>query len=213
MFEVGGETFHKLWFPTDGIYPELSRFVQTIREPLDKWKALYSIWQEVKRKDVERGFGAVKKKFAFLQNPFHKYFIEDILEIVYCCFILHNMAVEDRIIAANDIPESAAFYDIVNEEEAIALAEQPARERAAMAFVQGQDDALAYRQLEIQRLAGMGIDIFDLTLRAKVMDRNVLDVNSRLAHQQWKGLYNLNEHRKLQRAIIVELKQKYCSTI
>jgi hypothetical protein len=59
---------------------------------------------------------------------------------------------------------------------------------------------LAYRQLEIQRLAGMGIDIFDPTLRAKEMDQNLLDLNSRLAHQQWKGLCNLNEHRKLQRA-------------
>jgi hypothetical protein len=79
-FEVGGETFHKLWFLTDGIYPELSRFVKTISEPLDKWEALYSIWQEAKRKDVERGFGVVKKKFAFLQNPFQKYFIEDIAD-------------------------------------------------------------------------------------------------------------------------------------
>jgi hypothetical protein len=59
------------------------------------------------------------------------------------------MAVEERIIAADDIPESADFYDIVNEEEAIAQAEQPAGEIAAMAFVQGQDDALADRQLEI----------------------------------------------------------------
>jgi hypothetical protein len=191
----------------------LSRFVKTISEPLDKWEALYSIWQEAKRKDVERGFGVVKKKFAFLQNPFQKYFIEDIVEIDYCCFVLHNMAVEDCIIAADNIPESAAFYDIVNEEEAIALAEQPAGEIAAMASVKGQDDALAYSQLEIQCLAGMGIDIFDPTLRAKEMDRNLLNVNSRLAHQQWKGLYNFNEHRKLQRAIIVELKQKYCSTI
>jgi hypothetical protein len=141
-FEVGGETFNKLWFLTNGIYPE----------------------------------------------------------IVYCCFVLHNMAVEDHIIAANNIPESAAFYEIVNEEEAVALAEQPAGEIAAMEFVQGKDDALAYRQLEIQHLAGMGIDIFDPTLRAKEIDQNLLVLNSRLAHQQWKGLYNLNEHRKLQRA-------------
>jgi hypothetical protein len=60
-FEIGGKTFHKLWFLTDSIYPELSRFVKTISEPLDKWEALYSIWQEAKRKDVEQGFGVVKK--------------------------------------------------------------------------------------------------------------------------------------------------------
>jgi hypothetical protein len=55
------------------------------------------------------------------------------------------MAVEDRIAAADDIPESADFYDIVNEDEVIAQVEQPAGEIAAMAFVQEQDDALADR--------------------------------------------------------------------
>ena len=87
----------------------------------------------------------VKKKFGFLQNPFQKYFIEDIAEIVYCCFVLHNMAVEDRIVAADDIPESADFYDIVNEDEVIAQVEQPAGIIAAVVFVQEQDDALADR--------------------------------------------------------------------
>ncbi len=154
----------------------------------------------------------VKKKFGFLQNPFQKYFIEDIAEIVYCCFVLHNMAVEDRIVAADDIPESADFYEIVNEEEVIAQVEQPAGEIAAMAFVQQQDDALADRRLEIRRLAGMGIDIFDPTLRVREMDQELLDLSSRLAHQRWKGLYNYNEHKKLQKAIIVELRQKYYTT-
>jgi hypothetical protein len=41
-----------LWFLTDGIYPELSWFVKTISEPVNKWEALYSIWQEAKRKDA-----------------------------------------------------------------------------------------------------------------------------------------------------------------
>ncbi len=40
-------------FLTDGIYPEYSCFVKTISEPLDKWEALYSIWQEVKRTDIK----------------------------------------------------------------------------------------------------------------------------------------------------------------
>ncbi len=52
-YEVGGKMFHKLWFLTNGIYPELSHFVKSISEPLDKWEALYSIWLYAKRKDVE----------------------------------------------------------------------------------------------------------------------------------------------------------------
>jgi hypothetical protein len=150
----------------------------------------------------------LKKKFAFLQTPFQKYFIEDIAEIVYCCFILHNIAVEERIVAADDIPESADFYDIVNK---VAEAEEPFGNTAAMAFVQGQNDALTVRQLEIRRLAEMGIDVFDPTLRAREMEVEVLDLTSRLmAHHHWKGLYKFEEHKKLQQAIIVELWQKYC---
>ncbi len=42
-FEVGSQVFNKLWFKVDGIYPELAHFVKTISEPLNKWKALYSI--------------------------------------------------------------------------------------------------------------------------------------------------------------------------
>jgi hypothetical protein len=33
LFEIGGQLFDKLWFLTDGLYPELSRFVKTISEP------------------------------------------------------------------------------------------------------------------------------------------------------------------------------------
>ncbi len=65
--------------------------------------------QEAKRKDVERGFGVQKKIRFFLQHPFQMYEVDDIAEIVYCCFILHNMAVEERVIEQQDIPESADF--------------------------------------------------------------------------------------------------------
>ncbi len=35
-FEVGRQRFNNLWFLTDGIYPELSRFVKSISEPKNK---------------------------------------------------------------------------------------------------------------------------------------------------------------------------------
>jgi hypothetical protein len=96
-FVIGGETFNKLWFLTDGIYPELSRFVKTISEPLNKWEALYSLWQECSRKDAERGYGVLKKQFGFLTHPFQMYDVQEIAKIVYCCFILHNIPAEKKI--------------------------------------------------------------------------------------------------------------------
>jgi hypothetical protein len=207
-FEIGGKQFNKLWFLVDGIYPELSRFVKTISVPLNKWEALYSIWQEAKRKDSERGFGVVKGKFGFLRNPFQMHDVEEIAEVVYCCFILHNMAVEERVQDNDDTVESAEFYECVIEQEHPEEEENPGH-LAAMAYIQEEDEALAESQLEIRRLAALGIDIFDPTIRRREYDNNVLDITTRLAHQQWKALYNYQGHKILQKAIVEELRSKY----
>jgi hypothetical protein len=86
------------------------------------------------------------------------YHIDDIAELVYCCFILHNIAVEERIMSSEDIPESADFYECVNDDD-----DEP-REHAgtiaAMAYVQDENDALTNRQLEVQQLQQLGIDIY-----------------------------------------------------
>jgi hypothetical protein len=210
-FEVDGQVFNKLWFLTDGIYPKLSCFVKTISKPLDRWGALYSIWQEAKRKEIERGFGMLKKKFGFLHNPFQMYYVEDIAEIVYCCFILHNMTVEERIISSDDSPESADFYDCIDIEDSIEL--EPCGNAtgtaAALAYVQLEDDALQDRVLEINRLSQLGIDINDPLLTQRAKDVELLDIQTRLAHKGWKGLYNFEEHKRLQKEIIKELWNKY----
>jgi hypothetical protein len=206
-FKIGGKVFNKLWFLTNEIYPELSRFVKPISEPLDRWEALFSIWQEEKRKDVEWGFGVPKKKIGFLQAPFQMYHISDIDEIVYCCFILHNIAVEERIISSDDIPESACFYEcVINDNN---FPEEPAGAIAAMAHVQEKNDALADRQLKVQRLQQMGIDIYDATLTSRAVNVQALDLSTTLAHARWKELYNFTEYKCLQRAIIYELRNKY----
>ncbi len=210
-FVIGGESFNKLWFLTDGIYPEISRFVKTISEPLNKWEALFAIWQEAKRKDVERGFGVLKRKFGYLQTPFQMFDIEEIAMVVYCCFILHNMAVEERIVELDDSVECADFYECVELNEEVVGPEHCPGTLLAMAYVQAENENLNDRQLEIQRLRRLGIDIFDPTLQQRELDVNVLDITSRLAHHQWKALYNYDEHKRLQRAIVVELREKYSS--
>jgi len=123
---------------------------------------LYSIWQEAKRKDVEQGFGVIKKKIGFLQVTFQMHDIENISEIVYCCFILHNMAIEERIMSLDDAPESANFYDCVNDEEVPDGG--PAGTLAALAFIQQQNEALTDRQLEVNHLAQLGIEIYDASI-------------------------------------------------
>ncbi|GJS85681.1 ALP1-like protein [Tanacetum coccineum] len=54
-----------------GIYPELAPLVKTIPEPADDdhKRILFNEKQESARKDVERAFGVLKKKWAILANP------------------------------------------------------------------------------------------------------------------------------------------------
>ncbi len=168
----------------------------------------------MKRKDVERGFGVLKKKFGFLHNPFQMYHVDDIAEIVYCCFILHNMAVEERIISSNDNPEYADFYECVEDTIETEPSVEPTGTVAALAYVQLEDDALEDQLLKIKHLSELGIDIYDPSLTQRAKNVELLDIQTRLAHNRWKGLYNFAEHKRLQKAIVKELRDKYsyCDT-
>ena len=66
-FRIGEDrVFHRLWVAVDGIYPELSRFVKTIQVPVGLKASRYARWQESARKDVERAFGVLQRKFHVL---------------------------------------------------------------------------------------------------------------------------------------------------
>jgi hypothetical protein len=83
-FIIGGETFHELWFLVDGIYPSLSRFVKPLTVPIDDNEAIFSMWQESKRKDIER-FLASSKKNHFFAQPILFHYMHEIMEAFYCC--------------------------------------------------------------------------------------------------------------------------------
>jgi hypothetical protein len=105
------------------------------------------------------------------------YDVGNIAEIVYCCFVLHNMAVEECIIAAEDTVESAAFNDCV-EEDNVDADQPPTGTLAAMAFIQHEDEALRDRQLEVHRLSQLGIDIYDPSIAQRSRDADVLDLST-----------------------------------
>ncbi len=57
------QVFHCLWAMVDGIYPELSRFLKTIQEPVGRKASRYVRWQELVKKEVEQAFGVLQQKF------------------------------------------------------------------------------------------------------------------------------------------------------
>ena len=98
----------------DGIYPELERFLKTISVPLTKIDRNISLWQESKRKDIERGFGVLQSKFHFLVHAIQMHHHDDIFYAVKACIAMHNMTVEVRI---NEHQEKRSlFYEVVQDQ-------------------------------------------------------------------------------------------------
>ena len=102
------KVFDRLWILFDGIYPELSRFVKTLQEPVGRKACRYAVWQESARKDVERAFGVLQRKFQVLVKKVELWYVSDIANIVKCCLCLHNMMVATRMAQGEE--ESEEFY-------------------------------------------------------------------------------------------------------
>jgi hypothetical protein len=96
-FFIDGEIegFNKTYFLVDGIYyPQYTRFVKGMREPILEEDKRFTKWQESARKDITRAFGVLQCKFRAIAYPIH--FMED-LRCVYNmaarCLIMYNTGV------------------------------------------------------------------------------------------------------------------------
>jgi Plant transposon protein len=109
-FVLDGKAFDKVWILVDGIYPPISRFVKTVSHPVDAVAKMFAEWQESTRKDVERAFGVLTRKFQFLTKPVEYWELEDVKRIIFGCVMMHNMMVEVRI--DRDEAEDAGMYQV-----------------------------------------------------------------------------------------------------
>ncbi|GKB26556.1 ALP1-like protein [Tanacetum coccineum] len=122
-FVANGVTYPSGYYLVDGIYPELAPLVKTIPEPADDdhRRILYKKKQESARKDVERVFGVLKKKWAILANLTRELKKDRIVNMMYTCIILHNMIRKYKEVAISPtwFPEEAHQPDdpLRNEEQ------------------------------------------------------------------------------------------------
>ena len=96
-FKIGDEEFNLLYVLVDGIYPQLSRFVQGMSNPVYRDEKKFTAWQESVRKDIERAFGVLQGKFQYMARPADERDLGTIAMRVASCLILHNMCVSDRV--------------------------------------------------------------------------------------------------------------------
>uniref|UniRef100_A0A0D3DBK5 DDE Tnp4 domain-containing protein n=1 Tax=Brassica oleracea var. oleracea TaxID=109376 RepID=A0A0D3DBK5_BRAOL len=96
IYYVNGREYHMAYYLTDGIYPKLATFIQSIPLPQGPKAVLFAQRQEAVRKDVERAFGVLQARFAIIKNPALFWDKVKIGKIMQACIILHNMIVEDE---------------------------------------------------------------------------------------------------------------------
>ncbi|GKE50274.1 ALP1-like protein [Tanacetum coccineum] len=100
MYAFVANDVHYKWgyYLTDGIYPEWSVLIHSISHPgaHDTKRIRYKQAHEAARKDVERAFGVLKKKWAIIKTPARSRSLRTIMKLMYTCIILHNMIIKDR---------------------------------------------------------------------------------------------------------------------
>ena len=95
-FYANGNLYEAGYYLTDGIYPEYATFVKTFTDPVDEKRKYYKKKQESARKDIERAFGVLKKRWKVISFP-SRYWTKDRMhDVIYTCIILHNMILQDE---------------------------------------------------------------------------------------------------------------------
>ena len=187
-FDIDGQRFHRLWCLVDGIYPALTRFVKTIPYTFDRVMELFIKWQEGARKDVERTFGVLVRKFQFLARPNEYWYLDDIKNQIYGCVLMHNMMVETRI--ERDEREDASMYALqIDGSDGILELGGGDREDAS-----GRNSRL---QAYLQNSRG---------LRPKV---ELVEHQIEILKQRWTDLYCQEGHARLQTAVMNHIAKNY----
>ena len=82
----------------DGIYPPYASIVKTFRNQngITQKQKLFCKYQEACRKDVERAFGVLQARFAFVREPCKLWNRASLPTIMKSCIIKHNMIIVDE---------------------------------------------------------------------------------------------------------------------
>ncbi|KAL3636538.1 hypothetical protein CASFOL_018837 [Castilleja foliolosa] len=95
-YVVNGSEYNMAYYLTDRIYHSWAAFVKSITSPVIRKHKLFAQHQEGVRKDVERAFGVLQARFAFIRRPCLVWEKNLMAKIMMACIIMHNMIVEDE---------------------------------------------------------------------------------------------------------------------
>jgi hypothetical protein len=67
-YTVNGNKYDQGYYLADGIYPEWAIFVKSIYMPINDKNQEFSYHQEGERKDIERAFGVLRRRWCILKR-------------------------------------------------------------------------------------------------------------------------------------------------
>jgi hypothetical protein len=67
-YTLNGHNYYMGYYLADGIYPNWSTFVKTIKAPTNLKAKYFATTQEAQRKDVERAFGVLQARFQIVRQ-------------------------------------------------------------------------------------------------------------------------------------------------
>ncbi|KAL5719056.1 hypothetical protein ACHQM5_011888 [Ranunculus cassubicifolius] len=94
-YYVNGVHYNMGYYLCDGIYPKWACLINAERVLDTAAKRNFTKVHEATRKDIECSFGRLKGKWHILERPARFHYREDMTNVMNCCVILHNMAVQD----------------------------------------------------------------------------------------------------------------------
>ena len=95
-YQINNTVRDFLYFLVNGIYPDWAIFIDTFADPHQEKQKYYADKQEGVRKDIERCFGGLVQQFQILKHPLRMWYWDEIVDLLECCIIIHNMIVEHR---------------------------------------------------------------------------------------------------------------------
>jgi len=165
------------------------------------------------RKNIERAFGVLQRKFQILCHPFEKWDEKRINETVMCCILLHNMMVQERVDSDGDPFED--FCGMYNPHEENDNDDNANNQLNACDHDSIDDDAAQHvRHIEAEvhhrsQLIACHREadrhVYDKVVEDEKLWIALLPQTTCIMQQWWQQLYDAEEHKHLQQAITDEL--------
>ncbi|KAJ9540516.1 hypothetical protein OSB04_027022 [Centaurea solstitialis] len=108
-FQVNGANYKNGYYLGDEIYPEWATFVKAFSYQEYAKRIKFKGDQEAARKDIERAFGILQKRWNIVKQPARVMEVRTMSNIMYACVILHNMIIENKnkaiCVVPDDLPD------------------------------------------------------------------------------------------------------------